>query len=54
MIIKRAGKHYWEFKIFFRDPFTNKIKSKRRRGFRSKEEAQASALEMMELLRAPL
>ncbi|MBT2728367.1 Arm DNA-binding domain-containing protein [Bacillus sp. ISL-75] len=57
MIINRykkgSNRSFWEFKIFYKDVFTNKVRAKKRRGFKSREEAEAAALEMMGLLRMP-
>jgi hypothetical protein len=50
----RSGKSYWEYKIKFRDVFTGKIKTRRRGGFQTRDDALAAAGEMMEFLRLPL
>lgn len=56
LIIKRykrqlSGKAFWEYKIFYKDPFTKKIKTKRKKGFASKKEAQTAANEMLRFLK---
>lgn len=50
----RSGKSYWEYKITFKDVFTGKIKSRRRGGFHTRDEALAAATEMMHYLRLPI
>lgn len=47
----RSGKQYWEYKILYKDFFTNKMKSRKRKGFSSKEECEFAAAEMMGYLR---
>lgn len=47
----RSGKPFWEYKIYYRDPYTNAKKARRRGGFHYKEECQAAAIEMMGYLR---
>jgi hypothetical protein len=43
----RIGEAFWEYKIYFKDPFTRKTKFKRRGGFKSQEEARNAGIEMM-------
>jgi len=50
----RSGKSYWEYKITFKDVFTGKYKSRRRGGFKTRDEALAAAMEMMHYLRLPV
>lgn len=50
----RSGKSFWEYKISYKDVFTNKIRSRRRGGFHSRDEALTAATEMMEYLRLPI
>lgn len=48
---KRSGEQFWEYKILYRDFFTNKIKSRKRHGFSSKQECEIAAAEMMGYLK---
>lgn len=50
----RSGKSLWEYKITFRDKFTGKIKTRRRKGFQTKVEAEAAATEAIDYLNLPL
>jgi hypothetical protein len=50
----RSGNSFWEYKISYKDVFTNKVKTRRRGGFHTKNEALAAASEMMNYLRLPL
>jgi Arm domain-containing DNA-binding protein len=50
----RSGKCYWEYKIKYKDVFTNKYKTRRRGGFHTRDEALAAATEMMGYLNLPL
>jgi len=52
---KRSGSSYfWEYKISYKDIFTNKYKTRRRGGFHTRDEALSAATEMMEYLRLPM
>ena len=51
---RSAGISFWEYKISYKDVFTNRVKTRRRGGFHSKEEALAAASEMMAYLRLPI
>lgn len=44
----------WEYKITFRDKFTGKIKTRRRKGFQTKAEAETAAHEALDYLHLPL
>jgi hypothetical protein len=50
----RSGKSYWEYKIKYKDVFTNKIKTRRRGGFKTRDEALAAANEMAGYLNLPI
>lgn len=50
----RSGKSMWEYKITFRDKFTGKIKTRRRKGFQTKAEAETAAHEALDYLHLPL
>jgi hypothetical protein len=47
----RYGQHYWEYKIYYKDIFSAKTKVRKRGGFRSKEEAESAAKEILGYLR---
>jgi hypothetical protein len=40
----------WEYKIHYIDPFSKKIKVKRKGGFRNRDEAEGAAHELMTYL----
>jgi hypothetical protein len=43
----KSGRIFWEYKILYRDLFTNRTKTRKRRGFHSKAECQNAAEEML-------
>jgi uncharacterized protein YllA (UPF0747 family) len=51
---RSAGTSFWEYKITFKDVFTNKIRTRRRGGFHTRDEALAAATDMMGYLRIPV
>jgi Arm DNA-binding domain len=51
---RSAGNSFWEYKITFKDVFTNKVKTRRRGGFHTKEEALAAATDLMGYLNLPM
>lgn len=46
----RSWRALWEYKIVFRDPYSHKVRERRRRGFNSKKEAEIAAAEMLAYL----
>jgi len=48
---KGTNKDYWEYRILYKDPFSQKFKEKSKKGFSSKSEAKLAAEEMEQLLR---
>lgn len=43
----KSNRDFWEYKIVYKDVFTNKMKQRRRRGFHTKAECEAAAAEMV-------
>jgi hypothetical protein len=55
LIIKRykrkSGRTFWEYKIVYKDPYSQKTRQKRKKGFGSRESAEIAAAEQMGYLR---
>lgn len=47
LLIRKYRRHKWEYKIVYIDPFTKKLRAKRKRGFHTKSEAKMAAAEMI-------
>lgn len=47
----RGGQHYWEYKVFYKDIYSTKMKVRKRGGFKSKIEAESAAKEILVYLR---
>lgn len=47
----KSGEKCWEYKILYKCFFTGKALTKRKRGFKSKGDCEAAALEMMGILK---
>lgn len=51
----RSGRPFWEYKVYYKDPYNReKTRVKRRGGFQTKEEAERAANEILMYLRLPV
>jgi hypothetical protein len=51
---KRSGREFWEYKIFYQDPFNReRTKVRKRGGFSTRQDAEDAAAIMMGLMRLP-